>query len=58
LDWKEHRGAKPNISYLKILHYLRKRASGDLSYEEFGEKFRMVESKSVKIMYMGYAVKF
>jgi 2-polyprenyl-6-hydroxyphenyl methylase / 3-demethylubiquinone-9 3-methyltransferase len=58
LDWKEHRGAKPNISYLKILHYLRKRATGDLSYEEFGEKFRMVESKSVEIMYMGYAVKF
>jgi 2-polyprenyl-6-hydroxyphenyl methylase / 3-demethylubiquinone-9 3-methyltransferase len=58
LNWKEHRGAKPNISYLKILHYLRKRASGDLSYEEFGEKFRMVESKSVEIMYMGYAVKF
>lgn len=57
LDWKEHRGAKPNISYLKILRYLRKRATGELSYEKFGEKFRMVESSSTQIMYMGYAVK-
>ena len=57
LDWKEHRGAKPNTSYLKILGYLRKRAIGELSYVEFGEKFRMVESGSTQIMYMGYAVK-
>lgn len=57
LDWKEHCGAKPNTAYLKILRYLRKRATGKLSYVEFGEKFRMVESKSTQIMYMGYAVK-
>jgi 2-polyprenyl-6-hydroxyphenyl methylase/3-demethylubiquinone-9 3-methyltransferase len=57
LDWKEHRGIKPNISYPKMLHYLRKRAIGDLTYEEFGEKFRMVESRSTQIMYMGYALK-
>jgi len=57
LDWKEHRGAKPNISYLKMLGYLRKRANGELTYEEFGEKFRMVESRSTQVMYMGYAIK-
>jgi 2-polyprenyl-6-hydroxyphenyl methylase / 3-demethylubiquinone-9 3-methyltransferase len=57
LEWKEHRGIKPNISYLKMLRYLHKRAIGELTYEEFGKKFLMVESSSTRIMYMGYAVK-
>lgn len=57
LTWKEHRGIKPGISYLKMLHLLQKRASGKLTYEEFGTKFRMVESSNTRIMYMGYAVK-
>lgn len=57
LTWKEHRGIKPDISYLKMLNYLHKRAIGELTYEEFGKKFRMVESKSTQIMYIGYAVK-
>src|SRR5665811_1925168 len=57
LDWKEHRGIKPNISYLKMLRYLRKRAAGKLTYEEFGKKFLMVKSRSTRIMYMGYAVR-
>jgi len=57
LDWKEHRGIKPNISYPKMLRYLHKRAIGNLTYEEFGEKFRMVEGSSTQIMYIGYALK-
>ncbi len=57
LIWGEHRGIKPNIPYPKMLHYLRKRAIGELTYKEFGEKFRMVESGSTIIMYMGYALK-
>jgi 2-polyprenyl-6-hydroxyphenyl methylase/3-demethylubiquinone-9 3-methyltransferase len=57
LDWKEHQGISPNISYLKMLRYLHKRAIGDLTYEEFGNKFRMVEGRSTQIMYMGYALK-
>jgi len=57
LTWKEHRGMKPNISYLKMLRYLHKRAIGELTYEEFGKKFLMTESRSTQIMYMGYAVK-
>jgi 2-polyprenyl-6-hydroxyphenyl methylase / 3-demethylubiquinone-9 3-methyltransferase len=57
LDWKEHHGIKPDISYLKMLRYLHKRAAGELTYEEFGKKFLMVESRSTKIMYIGYAVK-
>ena len=40
--------------FLSILH---KRAVGELTYEEFGKKFLMVQSRSTGIMYMGYAVK-
>ncbi len=57
LIWKEHRGLKPNISYLRMLNILRERALGKLTYEEFGEKFLMVESRNTQIMYMGHAVK-
>lgn len=57
LDWKDHLGIKPDISYLKMLRYLHKRAVGELTYEEFGKKFLMVESSSTRIMYMGHALK-
>jgi len=57
LAWKEHCGMKPNISYLKMLRNLHKRAIGELTYVEFGKKFLMVESSSTKMMYMGHAVK-
>jgi 2-polyprenyl-6-hydroxyphenyl methylase / 3-demethylubiquinone-9 3-methyltransferase len=57
LTWKEHQGLRPGISYLKMLNFLRQRAIGKLTYEEFGEKFHMVESSGTQIMYMGYAVK-
>lgn len=57
LQWQEHRGAKPDMPYLKALHYLRKRATGKLSYEEFGKKVKMVETWSTQVMYVGYAQK-
>jgi 2-polyprenyl-6-hydroxyphenyl methylase/3-demethylubiquinone-9 3-methyltransferase len=57
LLWKEHRGLKPNISYLNMLNILHKRAAGKLTYEEFGKKFHMAESSGTQIMYMGYAIK-
>ena len=57
LDWKGHCGIEPNISYLKMLCYLHKRTKGELTYEEFGKKFKMVESRSTQIMYIGYAIK-
>lgn len=57
LSWKDHCGLKPDVSYIKMLRYLRERAAGRLTYEEFGQKFRMVETKSTMIMYMGYAIK-
>ena len=57
LAWKEHRGLSPNISHLKMLRYLHKRVTGELTYEEFGEKFLMIESRNTQIMYIGYAIK-
>lgn len=57
LQWKEHRGLGLNVSFLKFLGYLRKRASGKLTYKDLGEKLFAVESRSMGIMYLGYAVK-
>jgi 2-polyprenyl-6-hydroxyphenyl methylase/3-demethylubiquinone-9 3-methyltransferase len=56
-QWKEHRGVIPDVSYLKMLGLLHKRAIGKLTYEEFGSKFHMVESRSKGIMYLGFAVR-
>jgi 2-polyprenyl-6-hydroxyphenyl methylase/3-demethylubiquinone-9 3-methyltransferase len=57
LQWKEHVGIMPDTSVLKIWRYLHLRAKGELTYEEFGQKFLMVESSFTNVMYMGYAVK-
>jgi 2-polyprenyl-6-hydroxyphenyl methylase/3-demethylubiquinone-9 3-methyltransferase len=57
LEWRAHTGIMPNISLLKIWTYLHQRAQGKLSYEEFGNKFQMVESSFTDVMYMGYAIK-
>lgn len=57
LEWKEHRGIKPDIFGPKILGYLHQRAKGKISNEEFGNKFRLVEGNSLNVSYMGYAIK-
>ena len=56
-EWREHRGTEPNLSYPQILYYLRKRAKGEWTYEDLGEKLLLVESTDMNIMYMGYAIK-
>lgn len=56
-SWQEHRGIIPDVSVLKIWRYLHLRVKGDLTYEEFGKKFVMVESNFMNIMYMGFALK-
>jgi 2-polyprenyl-6-hydroxyphenyl methylase/3-demethylubiquinone-9 3-methyltransferase len=58
LEWKEHRGMGPNVSLPKLLRLLRKRARGRLTYKEMGGELYMVESRTMSIMYMGYAVKY
>ncbi len=55
--WKENKGASPDISFIKMLGLLRKRAKGNLTYKELGEKFSLNESNDKSIFYMGYAVK-
>jgi 2-polyprenyl-6-hydroxyphenyl methylase/3-demethylubiquinone-9 3-methyltransferase len=39
------------------LGYLRKRAKGTWTFAELGEKFILVESDDMNILYMGYAIK-
>lgn len=56
-DFKEFCGTKPNISIPKMLSYLRKRAKGELTFKDLGEKFLIVEDKDMSIIYMGVAVK-
>ena len=57
MAWIEHHGIKPNVSYPKMLGYLRRRAAGELTNEEFAKKFLLVECTSTQVVYMGYAVK-
>lgn len=57
MEWKDHRGIKPDIFTPKILSYLHQRAKGQISLEEFGEKFRLIESSSLSVSYIGYAIK-
>lgn len=57
LEWKEHRGIKPDIPAYKILGYLHQRSKDEISNEEFGRKFRLVEGNSLCVSYMGYAIK-
>ena len=57
LEWKEHRGIKPGVSVPTALRYLRRRAGGEWSYAELGEKVRLVESRITAVMYLGCAVK-
>jgi hypothetical protein len=40
-----------------MISLLRKRAKGVIGYKELGQKFQLVESDDLKILYMGYAVK-
>jgi 2-polyprenyl-6-hydroxyphenyl methylase/3-demethylubiquinone-9 3-methyltransferase len=57
LDWKEHRGMKPNVPLVEALRLLRDRAKGTLTYRELGERITFVEGKGTAVMYLGYAVK-
>lgn len=57
LEWKEHRGMKPNIPLPKVLGYLRRRAKGEWTYAELGRRVQLVETRSTALMYMGYALR-
>jgi len=57
LEWKEHRGLKPDVPIPRLLGYLRKRARGEWTYAELASRVRTIESRVTAVMYMGYAVK-
>jgi 2-polyprenyl-6-hydroxyphenyl methylase/3-demethylubiquinone-9 3-methyltransferase len=56
-EFKEFRGTSPDVSIPKMINLLRKRAKGEIGYKELGQKFKLVESNDLKILYMGYAVR-
>lgn len=57
LEWQGHVGSEPNVSIPKMLKYLRRRVKGEWTFKELGEKFWLVESKDMNILYGGHAVK-
>jgi 2-polyprenyl-6-hydroxyphenyl methylase / 3-demethylubiquinone-9 3-methyltransferase len=57
LEWQEHRGMKVNRSLFSVLGHLRRKARGEMSLRELGEKLYLVESGNKSIMYLGYAIK-
>ena len=56
-EFREFRGTSPDLSIPKMISLLRKRAKGEIGYKELGQRFKLVESNDLKILYMGYAVK-
>jgi 2-polyprenyl-6-hydroxyphenyl methylase/3-demethylubiquinone-9 3-methyltransferase len=57
LEWREHRGLKPDIPIPRVLRYLRRRAAGEWSWSDLGSRIRLTESRIKAVMYMGYALK-
>ena len=56
-EFKEFRGTSPNVSALKMISLLRKRASGKIGFKELGQRFKLLESNDLNVLYMGYAIK-
>src|SRR5215469_877303 len=56
-EFKEFRGTSPDVSIPKMIRLLRQRARGKIGYKELGQKFKLVESDDLNILYMGYAIK-
>jgi 2-polyprenyl-6-hydroxyphenyl methylase/3-demethylubiquinone-9 3-methyltransferase len=56
-EFKEFRGTSPDVSIAKMISLLRKRANAEIGYKELGQRFKLVESNNLKILYMGYAIK-
>jgi 2-polyprenyl-6-hydroxyphenyl methylase / 3-demethylubiquinone-9 3-methyltransferase len=57
MEMKENVGIVPDVAVLKILSFLHQRASGKLSFKNFGSKFSLIEGRSINVSYMGYAIK-
>jgi 2-polyprenyl-6-hydroxyphenyl methylase / 3-demethylubiquinone-9 3-methyltransferase len=51
------KGMSPNMSPIKMISLLRKRAKGELTYGQLGSLLKLKESNDLKVAYMGYAIK-
>lgn len=56
-EFKEFRGTSPNVGIPKMISLLRQRASGKIGFKDLGEKFQLIESNDLNVLYMGYAAK-
>ena len=56
-EFKEFRGTSSDVSIPKMISLLRKRVKGKIGYKELGQRFKLVESNDLRVLYMGYAVK-
>jgi len=57
LEWKGHRGTKLNVPLFQALRLLRRRARGELTFKDLGERIRLVEGRLPSVVYLGLAVK-
>jgi 2-polyprenyl-6-hydroxyphenyl methylase / 3-demethylubiquinone-9 3-methyltransferase len=51
------RGMAPNVSPVKMISLLMKRAKGQLTYAQLGSLMKLKESNDMKVGYMGFAIK-
>jgi hypothetical protein len=56
-DKTEFKGMSPNINPLKMIQLLRKRAKGQITYEQLSELLKLKESNDTTVEYMGYGIK-
>ena len=56
-EFKEFRGTSPDVSIPRMISLLRERVKRKIGCKELGQRFKLVESNDLKILYMGYAVK-
>ncbi|HEU5052158.1 MAG TPA: bifunctional 2-polyprenyl-6-hydroxyphenol methylase/3-demethylubiquinol 3-O-methyltransferase UbiG [Hanamia sp.] len=56
-DSIQFKGMSPNISPLRMISLLKKRAKGKMTYEELGDQVKLKESNDTKVGYMGFGIK-
>ncbi len=55
-DNKDIKGLAPSVNPLTMLYYLRKRAKGQCSIPQLGQKIKLRESRDKSMLYLGWAV--
>ncbi len=55
-DNKDIKGLAPAVNPITMLYYLRKRAKGQYSIAQLGQKLKLRESRDKSMLYLGWAV--